>query len=70
MTSSQEAHLARVKERFVALVDSKYRAGAAEHDGELMDVPAIAVLDFAVEEAIDLVVYLLTLKEKLTRSLK
>ncbi len=70
MTSSQEAHLAQIKADFVALVDSKYRAGAAEHDGELLAVPSLALLDFALEEAIDQVVYLLSLKEKLTRRLK
>ncbi len=67
MTGSQEAHLARVKSEFCALVDAKYRAGAAEHGGELLDVCAVELLDYAIEEAIDQVVYLLSLKDKLTR---
>ncbi len=66
MNDSQEAHLARVKARFCELVDEKYRAGAAEHGGELLDVAALAILDYAIEEAVDQVVYLLSLKEKLT----
>ena len=67
MTASQEAHLSRVKSDFCALVDAKYRAGATEHDGELLEVAALEILDYAIEEAIDQVVYLFSLKEKLTR---
>ena len=70
MTHAQESHLARVKADFVSLVDSKYRAGAAEHGGELLALPDLSILDFAIEEAVDQVVYLLSLKEKLTRRLK
>ena len=67
MTQAQESHLTRVKRDFVALVDSKYRAGAAEHGGELLALPDLAILDLAIEEAVDQVVYLLSLKEKLVR---
>jgi hypothetical protein len=67
VTEVQESHLARVKKKFVELVDAKYRAGAAEHDGELLALPDLSILDFAIDEAIDQVVYLLSLKEKLTR---
>ena len=67
MTQSQESHLARVKGEFVALVDAKYRAGAAEHGGELLALTDLTILDLAIEEAVDQVVYLLSLKEKLAR---
>jgi hypothetical protein len=67
MTGAQESHLARVKAEFLSLVDAKYRAGAAEHGGELLALPDLEVLDLAIEEAIDQVVYLLSLKENLTR---
>ena len=67
MSPMQEAHLGRVKAEFAALVDSKYRAGAVEHRGELLALPPLKILDLAIEEAIDQVVYLLSLKEKLTR---
>ena len=70
MTHAQESHLARVKAEFVSLVDAKYRAGAAEHGGELLALPDLSILDFAIDEAVDQVVYLLSLKEKLTRRLK
>ena len=67
MTQDQEAHLARVKAEFIALVDAKYRAGAAEHGGELLALPDLSILDLAIEEAVDQVAYLLSLKEKLVR---
>ena len=67
MTQDQEAHLARVKAEFIALVDAKYRAGAAEHGGELLALPDLSILNLAIEEAVDQVAYLLSLKEKLVR---
>ena len=70
MTVEQEAHLERVKKEFVVLVDAKYRAGAAEHGGELLALPVLCILDLAIDEAIDQAVYLLSLKEKLVRRLK
>ena len=54
----------------VVLVDAKYRAGAAEHGGELLALPDLCILDLAIDEAIDQAVYLLSLKEKLVRRLK
>ena len=70
MTQVQEEHLERVKREFVSLVDAKYRAGASEHGGELLALPALCILDLAIDEAIDQAVYLLSLKEKLVRRLK
>ena len=70
MTQVQEEHLERVKREFVSLVDAKYRAGAAEHGGELLALPDLCILDLAIDEAIDQAVYLLSLKEKLMRRLK
>ena len=67
MSPIQEAHLGRVKAEFAGLVDEKYRAGASEHGGELLALPDLEILDLAIEEAIDQVVYLLSLKEKLAR---
>ena len=68
MNPAQEAHLARVKAEFVTLVDAKDRAGAAEHGDELLASPNLKILDLAIEEAVDQVVYLLSLRQKLTRS--
>ncbi len=65
MTPEQEAHLGRIKADFARLVDSKYRRGAAEHGGQLLDLPAVRILEQALDEAVDQLVYLLSLKEKL-----
>lgn len=70
MDKPQEAHLARVKEQVAAALDAKYRAGQAEHGGYLLDIGVIALLDAAIDEAIDQATYLLSLRELLvgTRS--
>ncbi len=62
MTPKQERHLQEIKDEFDSLVDRKYRLGAKEHDGDLQDMGTDDLLDNAIAEAIDLVVYLLTLK--------
>lgn len=63
MTPEQEAHLARIKKNFVSKVDTKYRAGQKEHGGDLIHKDVLALINLAIEEAIDQVVYLETLRE-------
>ncbi len=63
LTPKQEAHLNRIKQQFAEITDPKFRKGAEEHDTDLEEQPASLLLDFAIEEAIDQVVYLLTLKQ-------
>lgn len=65
MTVEQEQHLQRIKTGFLDLVDAKYRDGQENHGGNLFDAPQRRLLDCAIEEAIDQVVYLLTLRESL-----
>lgn len=69
MTAAQEAHLERLKSQFCSLMDRKYRAGASEHaheyGGDLLNVPAVRLLDHAIDEATDQIAYLLSLREKL-----
>ena len=65
MTNEQENHLADIKATFEALVDLKYRKGQAEHGGDLMDMEILKLVDCALDEAIDQVVYLTTLKNRL-----
>ena len=65
MTDEHEAHLQRIKDRFVADVDAKYRAGQSEHKGRLWEKPGI--LENAYAEVLDLAVYLLTLFEQRDR---
>lgn len=65
MTNEQEAHLAIIKMTFDMLVDNKYRKGQEEHGGNLMNQSEMSLVDSAIDEAIDQVVYLLTLKQKM-----
>ena len=65
MTPKQEAHLEFLKQAFASLVDPKYRKGQKEHGGNLWQMGNEKLLDCAIEEAIDQVVYLLTLKAQL-----
>ena len=63
MTPAQDAHLTRLLTQFQEQAAAKYRKGQQEHGGNLWVKPGL--LDMAIEEAIDLVIYLLTLKEQL-----
>ena len=65
MTKEQEEHLIYIKHKFHSLVDPKYRKGAEEHGGNIWDLTPTQLIDNSIEEAIDQVVYLLTLKAKL-----
>lgn len=63
MTSADKAHLKRVVHQAGDLIIKKYEKGVREHGGHLWEKPGL--LDEAINEAIDQVVYLLTLKEQL-----
>lgn len=64
MTSEQVAHLNRIKEQVSYEITEKYAKGAKEHASTLSaDYTPLQVLDMAVEEALDQVVYLYTLRE-------
>jgi len=62
MTPDQEAHLKRILKNFSTDADAKYAHGQAEHGGNLWEKPHM--LDNAIAEAIDLVIYLYTLREQ------
>ncbi len=66
MTPEQEAHLDSIKNEFSSLVDFKYRKGQREHGGNLFDLTTVELVDMAIEEAIDQVVYLLSVKAKIS----
>lgn len=65
MTPDQIAHRERIVAEFTAEFREKYNRGQREHGGNfwLKD----GVLDFAIEEALDLVAYLFTLREQMRR---
>jgi hypothetical protein len=63
MTPEQEAHLKRIKTNFTKIVDEKYRMGQKEHGGDLMHNNALTIIDMAISEAVDQIVYLETVRE-------
>jgi hypothetical protein len=69
MTIEQELHLQSIKDYFISSVDIKYRKGQAEHGGNLFDMSTITLLDCAIDEALDQVVYLVTLRQRLNSQL-
>lgn len=70
MSDEQEEHLEFIQEEFCDLVDHKYRKGAAEHGGKLSDMPLLNLVENAIDEAIDQVTYLLTLRQKIDEIIK
>lgn len=64
MNTTQTQHLNRILEQTRELLTAKYIKGAEEHKTILSeDYTPIQVLDMALEEAIDQITYLLTLRE-------
>lgn len=65
MTNEQEQHLLHVQAQFMKIAEIKYRRGQKEHGGNLFEKPDKFLLDAAIEEATDQVIYLITLRDKL-----
>ena len=65
MTYSQEDHLARTQARFDGMLDTKYRAGVAEHGGNLWEKSARDLVIEAMQECVDQFAYLSTLLDKM-----
>jgi hypothetical protein len=65
MTLAQEMHLKSIKESFALAVDAKYRAGQAEHGGNLFEMDTMDLIRNLKEEAIDLWTYACTLEDQL-----
>ena len=64
MTAQQIAHLNRILEQSRELITEKYAKGTVEHKSLLsQDYSVEEVLNFAIEEAVDQMTYLLTLRE-------
>jgi hypothetical protein len=66
MNPKQAAHLNRITDEAHARLIDKYYRGVKEHKTVLSeDYTPLQVLEMSIEEAIDQVTYLLTLKEML-----
>lgn len=70
MKPQQERHLKDILKTSRQLINKKYRAGQEHHGGNLFDLTAAELIDEAINEAIDQMVYLITLKDKLNGKTK
>lgn len=71
MSPTQEQTLTYILSTSHELLDQKFRAGDREHRSEstgIMDLSVNTLLHCAIEEALDQLVYLLTIKRKLDQS--
>jgi hypothetical protein len=64
MTDSQVKHLDHLKHQACKQIDRKYRAGAAEHGGDLQDMSIRDLLLNARDEAVDKFTYIQTALDK------
>lgn len=65
LTDRQARHLNEIQTTLEHRLDLKYRRGAIEHGGDLDAMDKFDLLENAIDEALDQVVYLLTLRSKL-----
>ena len=67
MTINQEQHLKEILASAAIMIETKYRKGQQAHGGNLFDLSPSQLIDEAINEAIDQLVYLLTAKANLQR---
>lgn len=63
MTPEQEKHLEDIKDSFAEEVTRKYTGGVKQHGGNLWEKGMEFQIEQAMQEAIDMYVYLYTLRE-------
>jgi hypothetical protein len=68
MTPEQTDHVRRIDRQMSRRLHVKYAKGASEHGGNIWDLTAMELLDNAIDEAADQIVYLSTLRDKLAES--
>jgi len=67
MNKTQLEHLEYILDTTQDMISEKYVKGAEEHQSVLSeDYTAEQILDMAIEEAVDQMTYLLTLKQKMS----
>lgn len=64
LSKKQTDHMSSIAYEFSVLMANKYKEGVEEHGGNLWQMPFEDLLNNAIEEAIDQVVYLLTMKQQ------
>lgn len=68
LNGAQQAHVNGIAKEFCDVMAKKYASGQAEHGGNLWDLTEDQLLNNAIEEAIDQVVYLITIRGKRAES--
>ena len=63
--SGCEEHIQQIREAFCRDLERKYRAGQLEHGGRMWEKGGM--LDCAIDEVVDLVAYLYTLRQQLEK---
>lgn len=66
ITEAHSEHLTGIQTKFNSLLQTKYTKGVIEHGGNLWQKKNL--IDMAIDEAVDQVVYLLTLKQQIEDS--
>ena len=61
-----QEHIRQILSDFSQIANAKYMNGVREHGGHLWEKKGL--IDFAIEEAVDQVIYLLTLKKQIEES--
>lgn len=69
MSEEQEQHLDLIVRNTNYRMKKKYRAGQAEHGGNLWDMTPLELIDNLIDEAVDQLTYALTLKQQLEEQL-
>ena len=63
-TEKHAYHLSQIQLATIEAIETKYRAGQAEHgaSGPLWSMPTISVTENAIAESVDMISYLMTLR--------
>jgi len=65
MTQEHLDHINWISNQFSILMSNKYLKGVKEHGGHLKNYDILSLTEYALDEAIDQVVYLITLRDKI-----
>ena|SRR6185312_14202384 len=65
LTREQYKHIRDLAIAFTSRLNTKYRAGVAEHGGDIRDNGPTALIDMAIDELVDAFVYMMSVREKL-----
>jgi hypothetical protein len=67
MTPEQERHLKSISDAVTKRMAAKYAGGAREHGGNLWEHHVLWFVDQAIDENIDSLVYLFSLRDELQK---